>query len=405
MAVRQKIVKLSDSGELAVLLVEGLSRPAVTLSEPGLSLEAELHLEAFPPAQYIAKGARPLLQPVSVVRDESSDEISISPATPLPFVTGALMNHCGYLAGLSLTQGAQNLDTDISPVAMFANELGPVLDSMQISLSVASCVTPIQQTDHEVGAGDDNDVTVETPDREAPPGPGEAVESSAAEIHEPTTAEPLTDTRQDDASDPDKPVPLNVAERPSLWRSVPWWLFVAGFIVLAVLVWKVALLLRPARFISRPQPASDEPDTIQLQAGSDSSVPVPRSGHVDEVAMPDMNDLPEGCNAIVMIEGQLDAETNFRRFGVVDANQVDIVIGRGNADICIEHPAISRAHARFECDGKLMTLSDLGSSNGTYIKGVPCLPGEILVVGPDDEIFLGDVRFFLNLIRKETQPS
>ena len=111
-----------------------------------------------------------------------------------------------------------------------------------------------------------------------------------------------------------------------------------------------------------------------------------------------MNDLPPGCNGMVIIEGMADVDTRFTRFCFVNTEQIDIVIGRDEADINIEHPAISRAHARFECDAESMTLSDLGSSNGTFIKGVPCLPGEVLFVEAEDEIFLGDVRLRITVV-------
>jgi pSer/pThr/pTyr-binding forkhead associated (FHA) protein len=52
-----------------------------------------------------------------------------------------------------------------------------------------------------------------------------------------------------------------------------------------------------------------------------------------------------------------------------------------------------------------MTISDLGSSNGTFIRGIPCLPGEIMFIETDDEIFLGDVGFRISVLDKEIEPS
>jgi len=107
----------------------------------------------------------------------------------------------------------------------------------------------------------------------------------------------------------------------------------------------------------------------------------------------------------VIIEGYLDADTAFKRLCAVDTEQIDQVIGRGAADISIEHPAISRAHARLQWDTQSMTLSDLGSSNGTFIRGIPCLPGEIMCIEAEDEIFLGDVGFRISVISKEVEAS
>jgi len=102
--------------------------------------------------------------------------------------------------------------------------------------------------------------------------------------------------------------------------------------------------------------------------------------------------MPPGCNGFVKIEGLLDTDIRFERFCAVDTQRINIVIGRGESDISIEHPAISRTHARIECDAEHMTLSDLGSSNGTFIRGIPCLAGEVLFINDSDDIALGDVR-------------
>jgi pSer/pThr/pTyr-binding forkhead associated (FHA) protein len=107
----------------------------------------------------------------------------------------------------------------------------------------------------------------------------------------------------------------------------------------------------------------------------------------------------------VIIEGYLDADTRFKRLCAVNTEQIDLVIGRGETDISIDHPAISRAHARLQCDTQSMTLSDMGSSNGTFIRGIPCLPGEIMFIETGDEIFLGDVGFHISVISKEVEAS
>ena len=44
-----------------------------------------------------------------------------------------------------------------------------------------------------------------------------------------------------------------------------------------------------------------------------------------------------------------------------------VVIGRQGADINVDDPEISRAHAAVEVAGEHVTLVDLGSTNGTYL--------------------------------------
>lgn len=48
-----------------------------------------------------------------------------------------------------------------------------------------------------------------------------------------------------------------------------------------------------------------------------------------------------------------------------------VVIGRQGADINVDDPEISRAHAAVEIAGEHVTLVDLGSTNGTYIGEEP----------------------------------
>ena len=118
-----------------------------------------------------------------------------------------------------------------------------------------------------------------------------------------------------------------------------------------------------------------------------------------------MNALPEGCDGVLVVEGSIDTDTHFKRYCVVNTGQINVVIGRADSDININHPVISRKHARLESDGEFMTLSDLGSSSGTFIKGVPCLQGEVMFIETEDVIFLADVRIRFNVIKKQGELS
>ena len=72
-------------------------------------------------------------------------------------------------------------------------------------------------------------------------------------------------------------------------------------------------------------------------------------------------------------------------------------IGRGATDLAIDSPAVSRRHARLNGTAQALTITDLGSSNGTSINGVPCLEHEIMYLEPGDTVLLGDVRFTVEL--------
>jgi hypothetical protein len=412
-----KVVQRSIAGGLALLSVEGLNRPGFILSESALNGESELHLAAFPPAEYIAKGAEPLWVPVNFLQAESSGPSSLAPETPLPYVTGPIIDACGYLAGLSLSTGAQSLEPGKIPVIIFSDEIKRILDSMQINLAVANCAKPVQQP---LNTQDKNSAALKTSAAKEP-----ALQASESEAV--TGAPVITETQQPVGKQSPaatdlatrvvsaKPTTVKTPDPASIWHSLPFWLALIGIIILLVLIWKGYWLFRlgkikiepttAARAASSSQPASDEPDTTQLQAGSDTASGKPRSAPLDEADIPDMNNLPQACNGLLVIEGLLDAVTPFRRFCAVNTQQINIVIGRGEADISIEHPTISRVHARLESAAGLMTLSDLRSSNGTYIRAIPCLPGEVMFVVAADEIFMGDVRFRIRVITKEAELS
>lgn len=409
------IVEESMSDHLALLKVAGLNRAAVTLSEAGLDSDADLHLAAFPPAQDIARGAQPLWLEVQFTAGNADTDNPVIAETPLPYVTGAILDSCGYLAGLSISSGAQSLETGKQPMVIPGPAIHRSLEAIKIELPSARCVsipTGLESAAVPTVTGDSETATSTGNEAPAPViDPG----STPVESAPPMETEPAGNTALEDTAGPDRPAAMTTAERPSLWRSVPWWLVLAALLVFAILTWKLVFLLVSRKKHLEPsssgadkfrvQPASDEPDTINLQTDSEASIPGPRTGRVDVADIPDMNGLPDGCNGVLIMEGALNADTGFRQTCAVNLEQVDVIIGRGEADIPIEHPAISRSHARLLRMGESMTLSDLGSSNGTYIRGVPCLAGEVMFVEQDDEIFLGDLPVSIRLISREVDQQ
>ena len=53
------VVNPSINGGLALISVEGLDLPGITLAKSSQASASDFHLSAFPPAKYIAKGASP----------------------------------------------------------------------------------------------------------------------------------------------------------------------------------------------------------------------------------------------------------------------------------------------------------------------------------------------------------
>ena len=68
----------------------------------------------------------------------------------------------------------------------------------------------------------------------------------------------------------------------------------------------------------------------------------------------------------------------------------ECVLGRSlDADIRFDVPGVSRRHARIVVDGAHMALEDLGSQNGTYLRGERITGRAVLTDG--DEVRLGPV--------------
>lgn len=401
---------LTADGDLAVLLAKGLKRPGISLSENVRELANTKHLEAFPPAEYIAKGAQPIWLPLEVV---AGVKPSVSSETPLPYVSGAIIDSCGYLAGVSLSSGPQSLETSKATRILFTEALKPIFRQLQITLPSSSCVVSPPLEKAPVAVTDPEPKVVEP----------EETQVKAAEISEPEPVEAeaptlTVDGTTDEAvgkprTDPDIAAVTRLSEKPSIWRSVPVWLPIIGIIIIGALIWKALFYFKlnkakpgtpgvasPTRNI---QAASEEPVTAPLDPIEDENFVKPRSAPAFDFEIPAMDTRPEGCDAILVVEGLLDANTEARRFCFVNSEQVNVVIGRGDTDIAIEHAAISRMHARIESDGTRLTISDLGSRNGTFIGNVPCLPGEVLYFETGDDIYLGDLKITLRLVMNEAE--
>ena len=74
------------------------------------------------------------------------------------------------------------------------------------------------------------------------------------------------------------------------------------------------------------------------------------------------------------------------------------VLGRGIDSIeVIDRETVSRRHARVFVDGDLVTVEDLGSKNGTFLRGARLL--ERVPLQDGDEIMLGSVRLTFRAAR------
>ena len=74
-----------------------------------------------------------------------------------------------------------------------------------------------------------------------------------------------------------------------------------------------------------------------------------------------------------------------------------VVIGRNpHCDICLDDGAVSRVHARIRFDGTRFTISDIASSNGTFLNGrrlvnpAPLYNGDRVRIGSGEFVFVTD---------------
>jgi len=95
----------------------------------------------------------------------------------------------------------------------------------------------------------------------------------------------------------------------------------------------------------------------------------------------------------LILRGAYANGQSFEAAMTVNARAVNADIGRGAVDLGIDSPSVSRRHARLSGTREALTLTDLGSSNGSSINGVPCLEGEVMYVEAGAVIVLGDTRF------------
>jgi transcriptional regulator with PAS, ATPase and Fis domain len=65
-----------------------------------------------------------------------------------------------------------------------------------------------------------------------------------------------------------------------------------------------------------------------------------------------------------------------------------LTVGRGDADLVVDDPELSRQHARLRWDG-VLHVTDLGSSNGTLVRGHAVPSGSTTMVGPGEAVELG----------------
>jgi hypothetical protein len=192
------------------------------------------------------------------------------------------------------------------------------------------------------------------------------------------------------------------AEQPAarkVHRTWPLWLLVP--LLAALVFWRARRTNRGTASISSAP--STEPETTEL--GKSPAIGPQQPGAAEgAAAIPDLESLPPGCRGMLLFDGRTAGGESLRTYCTFGRGDLDIIIGRGADGLDVRSAAVSRAHARIAGLPGRLTLSDLGSSNGTFINGIPCLGGEIMYVSENDAIQIGDVRARLS-VRTRSGPE
>lgn len=400
-----KIERQFPAEGLMVLSVELLKRNAFNFTAGGLTDGSTVRLQAFPPAELIEQGAPPLDVAATISFRPGHTRPTLSPDTPLPNVTGPILDACGSLAGFSSADGVQSMSIAESPRYQWKDSLVAILGKLQIKSVETPCkpvpsAAGLQQPAAEESETQTGPHTIDEPKSKPEPQPGETPADPAdvsgtsdEKTNEHEAVDDEQEPEEDALNDQELPPPMEKIADPEidLKHETPgdgdsnyrvWaWLFAVAFLLGSALV---ARRIRYSKSLNAENnveaPRESAPIPLEQATSQQPAYPSP------------------GLDSLLIIEGILSDGTEFRRSCKVSRKAINILIGRGNADINIDSPRISRQHVSLNGKLKLLTMTDLGSSNGSSINGVPCLEGETMFIEPGDIIILGNARFSYDII-------
>jgi hypothetical protein len=359
---------------LKVLQVPGLRREGAPMPAEPLHDGEEVRLMAFPPAEMIARGEPPLAIPARIAIPGEGGAPALASETSLPNVTGALLDACGNLAAFSVASGVQRMEVVPATRHVWRDELLAVFAELGLSPGATTCAR----------AGADAAAPQASPEQPGPEAESEPVEPPAPE-DESTPEQPEEDSSPPQLPDLDILPPIerepaladhDEAEPPG---TTAWWwlaaamaLFGAGFAV--------------HRLRSHRPP-------VQPAATATEDPPGPPASQAPTETEP-------ALDSRLILSGSTSDGVAVDAAAATSARAVNLLIGRGDVDLRLDSAAVSRRHARLNGSAGELTLTDLGSNNGTFINGVPCLEGEIMYVEPGDTLVFGDVS-----VRFEIEPT
>jgi hypothetical protein len=315
-------------------------------------------LHALAPPELLALGEARVRRTGRVVRLDDGG-VSLDPSTPLPNVTGVLVDGCGQWVGYSAARGAPSMSTSSATLYQWVPELSIRLEEAGVVPESGLCAAddvslpapPGSRSDSPAGPGREEKPPAAS-DAAPEPGPAPEPEPEAEPEHTVPAPRDFPELIPDSEpfSGPGKATPapgvastgLTGAGRGVLARVGPW---VLG-----------ALLL------------------VLVGFGLHRS----RQG------------APEAQHVAFWLEGESGRLEVLSRAG-----EVNVVIGRFDVDLVIEAATVSRRHARLFGTLAGLQLMDLDSTNGTRVNGQPCAARVAVTVSPGDRLRFGDQEYEL----------
>lgn len=145
--------------------------------------------------------------------------------------------------------------------------------------------------------------------------------------------------------------------------------------------------VEPVTEVSEAQPEADHPHSGTAAEGF-SSPQADYPGH------------QTWCGEIVLKRGGAPTDVKFAISPPAVIGRFDPAVGPVDVDLAPipEGSYVSRRHAKIACDGGVWTLSDLGSSNGTFILRQDFERVDETEIQDGDEFSLGNARFTFHVL-------
>ena len=90
---------------------------------------------------------------------------------------------------------------------------------------------------------------------------------------------------------------------------------------------------------------------------------------------------------------RISVQIEFDKTMDIETRKTSVTVGRSpNSDVMIPHESISRTHCRVEIENGVFHITDLGSSNGTFIDGQRIRPEKRTTFFPTSQITLGKLE-------------